>query len=124
VVLKHVGRVAPERRRAHEHLVDDRAERIDVAAHVEVDAPLALLRRHVLGRPRWRLGGRRLDACDSRTHHARQPEVEQLGAERRIDKHVLGLEIAVHEIAGVSRLDDGKDGERVPLDLFDIHRPR
>ena len=55
VVLLHLGGVAPERRRARQHLVEHHAQRIDVAARVDVGARLALLGRHVLGRPGRRL---------------------------------------------------------------------
>ena len=59
-------RRARHRRRVGHHLVEDRAERVDIAAPIRV--PVQLLRRHVRARPR---------AVGVPGSHDREPEVRQ-----------------------------------------------
>ena len=63
VALLDLRGIAPERRRARQHLVEHHAQRVDVAARIDVGAPLALLGRHVFGRPRRCLFLGRLDCA-------------------------------------------------------------
>ena len=102
-------RERPHRRaegaRAGRHLVDHRAERVDVAARVGGTA-FELLRRHVVHRPgeRAALGQRRRrgDRCNAgcgRTERYgwfRESEVEQLQTGLR-DHHVRRFQIAMHD---------------------------
>src|SRR3990170_5702738 len=92
---------------AGEHFVHRRAETEDVAAAVDVvDAPLDLLRRHVLYRAhdralqrgtscrwRWRVGGE-LDGSGRLLLQLRQTEVEELAALFR-QHNVSGLDVAM-----------------------------
>ena len=99
---------AGEWRRAREHLVDDAAERVDVAAAVYALAR-ALLGAHVLHRADGdpRLG----DLLVARRHHRpRDPEVREQRVPRarrrqrwRVagEQHVAGLDVAMHDAARV-----------------------
>ena len=58
----------------------------------------------------------------SAAHLAHQAEIEQLRAQRLVDEHVFGLQIAVHQAAAVRDLDDAQDRERVARELVDLHR--
>ena len=102
-----------ERRRAGEHLVADDAERVDVAAAVELALADRLLGRHVRrrahgdagdGEPRVARGG------------ARDAEVGDHGAARRaVEQDVVGLHVAMHDAARVRvRERVGHVGEDAP----------
>ena len=108
-----------KRRAADQHLVDERAERIDVGARVGRSAQ-HLLRRHVLRRPHRhpRVG----EARGLGRHVAGDAEVEHLHEVRlavaRDQEDVLGLEIAVNDAAPVRGPERATDLDR------DAHHPR
>jgi hypothetical protein len=122
MVLHHLRRLAPERRRPGEQLIKDHAEGVDVAAAIDVGPPLALLGGHVFGRARRRLFLRHVRARLGLARLADQSEVEQLGPEGRVHEHVLGFEIAVNQVVGVRGLDGAEQPERVGRELVELHR--
>ena len=94
---------------AGEHLVEDRAEREDVAARVDRQ-PERLLGREVGRRPHHHaLGGEEVLRGERRGRlvgalgrdETGETEVQQLRASRR-DDHVRGLEVAMHDALRVS----------------------
>ena len=87
-------------RRAGEQLAQDAAERVDVAARVDVER----LARDVLGahvRERSQdLAGACLDEAEReglRVERTREPEVDDLEPPFRVDEHVAGLQVAVDD---------------------------
>ena len=102
-----------ERRAPHEHLVDNRAERPDVGAGVDLGRREDLLGRHVLRRAE---DDARL-RCPRRSVLGdvplRDPEVEDLDEVRAVgapgDEEVRRLEVAMHDAARV-RLGDALAG--------------
>ena len=107
-------RVGGERLAQRERLVEDDAEREDVRARVELVA-LDLLGRHVGRRPDHL--ARRRELRVSREELA-DPEVRDLGRQRRRQEDVRGLDVAVEHAALVrvrERLGDlGDDADAVP----------
>ncbi len=109
-------RITTERRRAGDHLVEDRAEGEDIGAVVD-GLTANLLGRHVAQRAHGHtgLGQGRDRRCRPRVQRLgrRQlgdAEIQDLGPPVALQEQVLGLEIAVHDAAGVGggqRLGDG-----------------
>jgi hypothetical protein len=105
-----------------DHLVEDDAHRVEVAAGVELP-PLGLLRAHVLGGAAHQAGlgearcpgARLLDLGDAEVEHL--DEVRLVAAP--LDHHVLGLQVAVDDPAGVclaqGREDLGADPDDAGL---------
>ena len=121
-------RLGVEGNAAREHLVEDDAHRVEIAARVERLA-LALLGRHVLGRADDdALRGELLPASSGLAllGELRDAEVAHLHDVRRValvvgageDHDVLGLEIAVHDAHLVR---DGERRERLGHDV--CHAP-
>ena len=111
-------RLGLEGQAPREELVEDDADRVEVAARVERIAA-RLLGAHVLGRAADDAGARdagllRLGA------HLREAEVDDLhevaARAHRLEDDVLGLEIAVDDVLGVRF---GERGERLPQDVDD-----
>ncbi len=107
---RHDGlhRRALERRISREHLVEQAAERVDVAARVDVALSRRLLRAHVARRPQRQPGlGQFLAA--HRAHRPCDTEVGHPGM-AILQEDVLGLEVAMNEpmamgvIEGISDL--------------------
>ena len=102
---QHLGdaRRGRERRLAGAELVDDEAERVEIAAPVDRLA-LALLGRHVRGRAEDRARAR-AEVRIRLVERARDAEVEHLDVVAlavAIEQHdVLGLEIAMHDAVGL-----------------------
>ncbi|MEQ9074368.1 MAG: hypothetical protein RLP09_10980 [Sandaracinaceae bacterium] len=97
VALHRVGDgVAREGQLAHEQLVRDHAERVDVRARVD-RLPQPLLRRHVVGGPEDVSLVREADPAPL-GHGLGEPEVEQRDvlSSARVHHDVLGLEVTVH----------------------------
>ena len=107
---------ARERRRAGRHLVEDDAEREQIAAAVDLEAP-RLLRRHVVDGAQRRTGGRELiggprlgrDRPASGLGQLRHAEVQHLHFTAPGDEQVRRLEVAVDDalaMRGVERVGD------------------
>jgi hypothetical protein len=75
---------------AREQLVQDKPQRVEIAADGDF-LPRALLRRHVLRRPRADLVG------PYRPGDGRETEVGDLRAASPVDHHVRRLEVAVED---------------------------
>ena len=95
-----------ERRLASQHLVDDDAERIDVAAMVDLFCAQALLGRHVdwrahqgAGASLERIAGQRVQLGDAEVEDL-HPLARGIGFFRD-DKQVVGLEVAMNDALGV-----------------------
>jgi hypothetical protein len=100
-------RLAVPRRRAGHELVEQRAERVDVGALVDVGGALDLLRRHVRRRADEAADG--LRGIGAR---ARDPEIGHHDPPVAREQHVLRLEVAVDHAGGVRGADAGADRAR------------
>ena len=96
-------RVGLEGQRTRDHLVEQDPERIDVGSRVD-GLTARLLRRHVIRRPEDDAGARELAA----SHDLGSAEVDDAHlVDRRPadggpdEEHVLGLEIAMHDVRGM-----------------------
>jgi hypothetical protein len=120
-------RIAAERRLAREHVVQDGAERIDIAALVDV-VPASLLRGHVAQRAHDRAGlGHVGDAARDRGRirlcfHVSldlagevlgEAPVDHHGLAESTDEHVGGLQIAMDDVLLVGVGDRVGDGDHV-----------
>ena len=90
---------------AGQHVVEDKAERVDVGAVIDSLA-LRLLGRHVLERAHDGTQRRRRAGC---THRARDAEIHDQRAAVGRDHDVLGLEIAVHDADFVGGAEARRD---------------
>ncbi len=98
--------LAGEGRDAGEHLVERRAQRVEVAAVVDLLLPERLLGGHVVGRPVGVAGARERPLADA---WANEPEVAELGEALRGDQDVARLDVAVDEARGVGVLEGAGD---------------
>jgi hypothetical protein len=106
--------LAVERDLAGEHLVEHDAERVDVRLAVDVVAE-RLLGGHVVRRAQdAAVGGQPVVA-----QRARDPEVGDLGRALRVDQHVLGLDVAVHDVMPMGAAERARDLDRVRERLVD-----
>ncbi len=87
--------LAGERDIAGQQLVEHDAERVDVGLLVDAHA-LRLLGRDVVGRTEHRAG---LRQTALHVERARDAEVGHLGLAVAVQKHVLRLDVAMHETA-------------------------
>ena len=98
--LHHRG--AFERRPSGQHLVEDRAQGVDVGGRTDlVNSPPRLLGGHVTGRAQDRAGVSQLAAL---LNPFGQAEVRDLGDVVRREEDVGGLQVAVDDIGPVGRL--------------------
>ena len=92
-------RFLPERRLAGEHLVQDRAQAVDVAARADnCMMPGGLLGRHVAGRADNHAAARDVAVRLEQLH---QPKVGDIGIALGVQEDVGRLEIAMHNSARV-----------------------
>ena len=106
--------LAVERHVPDEHLVEHDAERVDVRLAVDV-VPERLLGRHVVGGPEHApVGGQAL-----LVERARDPEVGDLGRPLAVDQDVLGLDVAVDDVARMGAAERAGDLDRVGERLVD-----
>jgi len=104
--------VAHEGRVAREHVVEHRAERVDVAPLTDVVAR-HLLGRHVLGRPHERAAGREVGLLVLALDQAEIEHLHELAIGAVLDQHdVAGLEVAMHQAVGVSLREGSADLKR------------
>ncbi len=107
--------LAVERHVPDEHLVEHDAQRVDVRLAVDV-VPERLLGRHVVGGPEHApVGGQAL-----LVERAGDPEVGDLGRALAVDQDVLGLDVAVDDVARVGAAERAGDLDRVRERL--VHR--
>ena len=117
------GALGRENDLADEHVVEDAAERVQVGAPIDL-TPARLLGRHELRRAGDTLGG-----VSGELGHPREPEIHEHDAPgRRLEQHVVRLEIAVHHAALVRRAqplgDLARDGQRfVNVEAADARNP-
>ena len=96
---------ATQRRLTGEHLVQDAAERIDIARHADIAVTRGLLGTHVLRSPQCDAALRdRLDSLPC--CNVRNPEIRQQCMIVR-EQDVLGLHVAVHETVPVRVVQAG-----------------
>ena len=106
--------LALERDLAGEHLVEHDAERVEVGLAGDGRAQ-RLLGRDVVGRAEHAaVGGQPL-----LVERAGDPEVGDLGRALLVDQHVLGLDVAVDDVAGVGGAERPRDLDRVGHRLGD-----
>ena len=115
-----LGRRAPvERRLADEALVDDAAERVNVALPARL-APFDQLGRQVVRRPedlpvRGQPGG---------FGAARNAEVGERRRTGTVEEHVRRLHVAVQDSALVQRIEASAELRREPAGRFRLQMPR
>src|SRR5262249_48594032 len=96
-------RLIRERHFADEHLVQDDAERVDIAARIDSPA-LDLLGRHVVGRAERAAGARELRRLVEGLGDAEVDQLRELAAVRAGREHdVLRLQVAVDDVVLVRR---------------------
>jgi hypothetical protein len=124
-----VHAVAVEGTPARDHLVENHAERVDVGGGADVSLAHALLGRHVKRRAEQRAGARFVHLFEPLAFELRDTEVEHLDLPSpqamRIgdEKEIVGLEIAVHHVAGMG-CGEGFRGLAPPVDsVVDGQRP-
>ena len=115
VLHRHADLVlAVERDVPGQHLVEHDAERVDVRLAVDVVAE-RLLGRHVVGRAEHAaVGGQPVVA-----QRAGDPEVGHLGRALGVQQHVLGLDVAMHDLVRVRGPERAGDLDRVRQRLVD-----
>ena len=106
--------LAGERDLAGEHLVEDDAQRVQVRLPGDVLAERLLGRDVVRGAQHAAVGGQPV-----LLQRARDAEVGDLGRALVVDEHVLGLDVAVDDVAGVRRPQGAGDLDRVGDGLGD-----
>ena len=114
--LAHGLRIPRERRTPREHLEEEHAERVEVGAHVQLRAFLALLRAGVFGG-----SGECAGPVLALAHWAREPEVDQADGGRR-EEHVLRLQIEVQVPRRVDRTYRVAQRHRAGGELGELHR--
>ena len=121
---KRGGGVADERRFAHEHLVRNDAQRVQVAPSIELTIARRLLGRHVR-RSTDRHTGRRQARRFARVHH-RAGDAE-VGDERApvdaVQQNVVGLDVTVDDTARMGVRERVGNLRDPPARVFDWQRP-
>jgi hypothetical protein len=117
VLLDDLRRREPrEGRAAGDHVIERRAQRVDVRPTVEVGFAAALLGRGVAGAPDEEAVLREARGVVARG--TREPQVEELGGAVGRDHDVRGFHVAVDEAAGVRVLEGLGDRARDGDDLL------
>ena len=103
---------------AGEHLEQHHPQRVQVRLPGD-GLPERLLGRDVVGGAEHAPGDRQPFLCE----RARDPKVRDLGSAFLADQHVVGLDVAMHDLALVGGAERARDLDRVGDRLRDVERP-